>query len=848
MDEHNPTPGVSAPVSATNPGRAAASKSPLWRRLLPVLAAPTVIAVSGVLAYTQFWSIDDELNASSPVARTAPLASEELKSLFAEDTPEPTAESVEPEDRYADGEAAAEPDPLANLFADAGTEESAEDVSDEVMVGDRYAMPAQPATAEDDSFSQPETDSPTPAEPEVTRGQDSEGFNPLRAAATATIDQEAVAAFSEAKPIPPLTEPKPRTTPLATPQPAPLTKALPAASEKPAAALPLGSAPPPTGRYAPGPATLRPEPSAASRLASVEPLSSPTLPPTSATPQVIAGQSPASQTASAQPGLATGDGVVVNPFAGAALGSPAAARAAAAPVNNYPAAGVPSPLATRSPKPLESALPRRSPLTDEQALGAESVATDTPPSRPLGTGQPGDVQLEGAQSPSLGLQKVAPAEMQVGEECAVALRVQNTGGRSAQAVTIVDEVPQGTRLISTTPRAMVHGSQVTWNLGTLAVGEERTVQMRLMPEQEGELGSVATVSFAAQASAKSRCTKPELALRLTCPSTVHVGEQHLIKIEVSNPGSGDAKNVILLETIPEGVTHEAGPSLEFEVGTLAAGEARELELIVTGEQAGRVLNQMTAQADAGLRIDAACEFEIVAPALEVAVEGPQRRFLERPASYQVSIQNPGTAPARDVRLVTHLPQGLEFVSANNMGEYDSSTHTVHWSLAELPASERGTVELVALPVEPGAHTLEVHTQAALGLEDRAEKRVTVEGIAALSFEVTDVSSPIETGGETTYEIRVSNQGTKEAANVQVAAMLPAGLRAVSASGETRQQITGQQVVFAPIGRLAPKGETQYRVVAQGTRPGDHRVRVQITSDEVQQPIVKEVSTRVYADE
>ncbi len=835
MDEHNPTAPALEP--------AAPSKSPLWRRLLPVLAAPAVIAASGVLAYTQFWSIDDELNTSSPVARSAPLASEELKSLFAEEAAtEPAAEApAEAEDRYAADDSATDADPLADLFADAAPEAAAADASAEVMVGDRYAMPAQPVAAEEADYQQPETDAPTPAEPEVTRGQDPEGFNPLRAAATATIDQEAAAAFSDAKPIPPLKQPE--------------------ADTKPAAALPLGAAPAakPSGRYAPSPASLRPEPAAASPLAKVEPLTTPThsLPvdgANTATPLGAATQqpSPVPQALVQQPTTppsrnAQADGVVVNPFAGAALGSPAAA-AAAAPTNSYPAAALPTPAASRTPAMVETPLASRSPLTDEQALGAESVATDTPPSRPLGTGRPGDAQLEGAQSPSLGLQKVAPAEMQVGEECAIALRVQNTGGRSAQEVTIVDEVPQGTRLVSTTPRAMVHGSKVTWNLGTLAVGEERTVQMRLMPEQEGELGSVATVSFAAQASAKSRCTKPELALRLSCPSTVHVGEQHLIKIEISNPGSGDAKNVILLETVPEGVTHEAGPSLEFEVGTLAAGEARELELIVTGEQAGRIVNRMTAQADAGLRIDAACEFEIVAPALEVAVEGPQRRFLERPASYQVSIQNPGTAPARDVRLVTHLPQGLEFVSANNMGEYDSSTHTVHWSLAELPASERGTVELVALPVEPGSHTLEVHTQAALGLEDRAEKRVTVEGIAALSFEVTDLSSPIETGGETTYEIRVSNQGTKEAANVQVAAMLPAGLRAVSASGETRQQITGQQVVFAPIGRLAPKAETKYRVVAQGTRPGDHRVRVQITSDEVQQPIVKEVSTRVYADE
>ena len=123
-------------------------------------------------------------------------------------------------------------------------------------------------------------------------------------------------------------------------------------------------------------------------------------------------------------------------------------------------------------------------------------------------------------------------------------------------------------------------------LGNTFPGEERTVEMELLPKEEGELGSVATVSIS-QASAKSRCTRPELALRLTAKPQVHVGQQQVVQIEISNPGSGDATGVMLLETIPTGVSHEAGPALEFEVGTLRPGENRRMELVLTAEQAGR---------------------------------------------------------------------------------------------------------------------------------------------------------------------------------------------------------------------------------------------------------------------
>ena len=107
------------------------------------------------------------------------------------------------------------------------------------------------------------------------------------------------------------------------------------------------------------------------------------------------------------------------------------------------------------------------------------------------------------QSPSITIQKLSPPEIQVGKRCTFAIRVQNTGQRTAQNVEIHDEIPLGTELVGTAPRASISGSNVIWELGTLSVGEERTVEMELIPTEEGELGSVATVLLAAQASAKS---------------------------------------------------------------------------------------------------------------------------------------------------------------------------------------------------------------------------------------------------------------------------------------------------------------------------------------------------------
>jgi uncharacterized repeat protein (TIGR01451 family) len=465
-----------------------------------------------------------------------------------------------------------------------------------------------------------------------------------------------------------------------------------------------------------------------------------------------------------------------------------------------------------------------------------------------GTGKPGERALEGPQKPALTIQKFAPPEIQVGKPAKFAVQVRNIGGQVAENVVILDQVPAGTRLVSTTPTAEADGSQLVWQLGKLSVGEERTVEMQLMPVAEGEVGSVATVSYSAQASAKSRCTMPQLAIRMTAPSEVMIGAEQRVKIELRNPGTGDATGVMLFENVPQNVKHAAGPTLEFEIGTLRAGETRELELVLTAEKAGKVVNILSAKADGNLQVQQQVEFEVIAPALTVAVNGPERRYLERPATYEVSVENPGTATAHDVQLVTKLPKGMQFVRANNMGEYDAATHAVYWSLAELPQGETGTVEVVAMPIEIGPQTLQVEGRAQQGLTDQAQQQIQIEGIAAIMFEVRDLEDPIEVGGETGYEIRVVNQGTKAATNLRVSINLPPGMQVVSAEGETQHKAQAGGIAFEPLAQLAPKADTVFRVKVQGVQPGDQRVTVEVNTDDLGQPIRREESTRVFGDE
>lgn len=467
----------------------------------------------------------------------------------------------------------------------------------------------------------------------------------------------------------------------------------------------------------------------------------------------------------------------------------------------------------------------------------------------VGTGRPGHRELEGEQAPSLTIEKSAPDEVQIGKPAVFTIRVRNVGEVLAHAVEITDVVPHGTQLVETRPPATATADgRVVWSIDTIQPGGETTVEIELMPTAEGEIGSVASVRFASEASARTRATRPQLNLEVAAPREVLVGERVTLSIKLSNTGTGTASGVVISESIPEQLAHPAGAELEYEVGELRPGQSRQLDLTMDAVKAGQVINQLIVQGEGRLHVEERTELMVVAPQLELSLKGPKRRYLERQATYTMTVSNPGTASAKQVELVTHLPKGMKFVRADNAGEYDAETNSVHWALAELPPNQAGQVTLTALPIETGELTMRVEGAAARGLAVEQEEVITIEGVAAILFQLADLADPIEVGGETTYEIRVVNQGSKAATNVRVVAVFPRELKPRSAEGQTRYTIEGQEVRFQPIAKLAPKADTTFQIRAQGLESGDLRVQVQLMTDEMEGPVTKEESTRVYADE
>ena len=596
---------------------------------------------------------------------------------------------------------------------------------------------------------------------------------------------------------------------------------------------------------------------AATKLAKPEVTATPNPPPaaTAKPPAASFPPKPLAAASGAAP-LAAGANPFARPKQSTTTGLSAQKPSAPKPANLEPARPTLQPTAGAVPFAAAPPLTTKSVAKPAAKLSAPA---NRPPSvtapaaaGATGQGRPGVPQLEGLQTPQLTVEKSGPRDLQVGKPARFEVSIRNVGSATAHDTVLKDAIPYGTSLIATMPPASPAApgdptGDLQWSIGELKPGQEARVAMELMPRLEGEIGSVASVSFRADATVRSRVTKPALEITAEPPQPTLIGEAMTLELTLSNPGTGTATGVVVEGQLPEAVSHPAGREVEFDVGRLEPGSTRSITLVLTTVTPGVHEIRLAARADGGIEVAQRLRAEITAPMLELAADIPSRRYLQRPATCKLTMNNTGTAPALAVELAAQLPTGMKFVRANNAGYYDERTHRVLWSLEELPAGENGTVELVVMPTTLGPQAIVAAARNPAGLADQLTHTIEVEGLAALSFEVVDSEDPIEIGGLTEYVVRVTNQGTKAATNVELAANLLGDLEPIDAKGPVPFSVENLLIAFDPLATLGPADEAVFRVRVRGRRPGNQRVQFMLKSDDLKTPLTAEEMTHVYSD-
>ena len=458
-----------------------------------------------------------------------------------------------------------------------------------------------------------------------------------------------------------------------------------------------------------------------------------------------------------------------------------------------------------------------------------------------------DPSKTGPQQPAVRVQWIKNGPITVGQECSCTLQVENTGSASVSDVEVLAHFPATIRLTNAQPQPAEAGEFLKWRFADLAAQEVQTISLQFIPAQRGDLQTAAFVRFTGQATGLFNVEEPLLALAMTGPKEVMLGDPASQLLNVSNPGTGPAHNVVVETTLPAGLEHPRGERLYMEIGTLNPGESRTVRLGLAAVEGGKHALHVVAKADGGLQQIANAEVNVITASLQVAAAGPSLRYIGRSAKYELQVHNDGGVNTNNVRVVHRVPAGYKFESADRGGEFDAATGNVSWFLGQLKPDQTETVSVTLQATKLGDYTHEVVAAAEHGVKAGAVLETKVDGTASLALELVDLEDPVEVGVETGYEVRVKNEGSKAAEQVKLVCELPAGMQLSRVDAPVSHLVQKELVIFDSLAKIEPGKTVTFRVMVKGIAAGSQRFRTQLSSASVPDPLTHEELTRFYQD-
>lgn len=483
---------------------------------------------------------------------------------------------------------------------------------------------------------------------------------------------------------------------------------------------------------------------------------------------------------------------------------------------------------------------------------AKPMSPEPTPERPeqidpeLTSAFPGENQ-PGRQEPCVSLEWVGPLTAKVGQEIDYSLMVKNTGTVPVQQVLLRVQVPANIGVLSTTPKGVREGQLLGWDLGTLQPKQGAVLEFKMVCRAKGDAFPQAWVTFTGSSVAQIRVREPKLVLKASAPSKVLLGDAVAFNLSVSNPGDGVAEQVKIKALLSDGLEHARGNMVDFDIGNLNGGETRSVQVVCAAKCGGTQKCEGIAESTGGLKSTDSTTVNVIKPHLDLQLSGPGLRYLGRKAIYTLQITNPGDAPATNVTISHQVPAGFKVLAASDGGRHDFSTRSVSWFMGEIAPGKVHEVKLEVEAINSGSHVHRATAVGARGLRSEAEMATRVEGLSAIMLEMVDTDDPIEVNSQTSYEIHITNTGSKTENDIKLVAIIPDEMEFVGAQAPVRFRKDGKLVIFESLPKLDPRADVVFRINVKGKVPSIVRFEIRVTSANLIEPVIKMEPTRIYSD-
>jgi uncharacterized repeat protein (TIGR01451 family) len=472
-------------------------------------------------------------------------------------------------------------------------------------------------------------------------------------------------------------------------------------------------------------------------------------------------------------------------------------------------------------------------------------APATAPAQPAAPAMNGKVtgyfpsgKVEGS---GIALEKDAPAEVLAGQPYEYTIKAINLTDATLENVKVTDKVSGNFASTDSDPKASsMDGGVATWNLGTLAPKETKTITIKGSSADEGTVTTCGTVTYNPVICEDIKVVKANIQLTKTEPADVTICDPIPVDLAVKNSGSSALTGVQITDTLPAGMTSDGKSTLTFDIGNLAPGETKAVKYTANATVTGKLDNTAKATSTQGVTADAAASTTVHQAVLAVTCKSPEQQYRGRNFDTCYTIVNNGDAAAPNSKFDVIIPAGLTATSATAGGVI--SAGGISWDLGSLDPKASKDVCATFTTTNAGSYTLAGTVKGGCASNATTSCTTRVVGISAILLEKSDDPDPVAIGDTTTYTVKVTNQGSADDSNVQVVVTIADELVPISTTEGT---IAGQTVTLPVVPKLGAKEAVTYKIVAKGVKAGDGHTRFTLSSDVLRSPINAEESTTVY---
>ena len=430
------------------------------------------------------------------------------------------------------------------------------------------------------------------------------------------------------------------------------------------------------------------------------------------------------------------------------------------------------------------------------------------------------------------IKKVENTVPNFGEEVTYFISVFNSAIVDAKQVVVVDHLDKGLKYVSSSHNGVYDEAShtVTWVVD-IAAGSYLDLTVTAVADEYGVLTNDVTVG---DKTASVDVTVPEIIPTKDVNNTApNFGDKVEYTITLSNNGVVDAKQVVVVDSLDEGLTFvnasDNGVWNPFKrtvtwTVDLAKGESKVFTVIATVSAYGNIPNTVSV-GDKSSSVNIAVP-EII-PGKTVDVENPN---FGDTVTYTVVVTNNGVVDAKQVVVRDILDKGLKFVKATGEYTFDEDSRTVTW-IVDLAKGESQTFYVTAVAEAYGVLTNDV----TVGDKTASADVVVPEIIPDKTANITNPNF----GDKVDYTVTVTNDGIGDANNVVIVDRLGEGLTFVSASDNgvwdpVKRTVTwivdlakGESKVFSVIATVSGYGNVTNSLVV-----GNKTASVNVTVPEI----------------